>query len=142
MSKSINLVNSLNESFEAELKAKRTLKESEETNAAYLVAEFIALQIEDRDSITFDEFTDLLEKGIDEAMLDNSYKNERLNDFESTVRGILDMNYGLATVFEGENEGGLERTKAEDLTESPKLDARFDSRQSFYGKAKTEGDKL
>ena len=142
MSRSINLVNSLNESFETELKAKRTLKESEETNAAYLVAEFIALQIEDRDSITFDEFTDLLEKGIDEAMLDNSYKNERLNDFESTVRGILDMNYGLATVFEGENEGGLERTKAEDLTESPKLDARFDSRQSFYGKAKTEGDKL
>lgn len=88
--------------------------QEEVSNEAYEIAEAIANEFKGKETVTWDEFNTSLEKYMKELNLPDNYFNEDLSDFESDVRGILSQNYGFATIFEGENEGGL-TTKFESI---------------------------
>ena len=73
---------------------------------AYLVGEAIANQFNGQELINWEDFRDAFEmytKEINPSLL----SDENLHDFELEVRDVLNWNYGYATIYEGEYEGGL-----------------------------------
>ena len=83
----------------------RNLNE-EISHEAYMVAEAIAKQFEGQDLILWDDFSEAMEhyaREIDPELI----SDEKLYDFEQDVRSIMSQYYGWATIYEGENEGGL-----------------------------------
>lgn len=127
----LNLEESLFESVDTEESAqlqlftedKKPLKE-QVSDEAYEVAKRINDYFGDSEFITRDEFDEQFAIAIREVfnlpndeehdvwMLDVLPNGNDPQDFEFDVRGILGFN-GWATVYEGDDEGGLENTDAE-----------------------------
>lgn len=98
---------------------KKDLKE-EVQDEAYAIAEYVYDKIKGQDTVSWDEFEDLVQEGCKELYnvdlyndANDDYKvtiNEKefdINDLvNGDIRGILSYK-GYATIFEGENEGGL-----------------------------------
>lgn len=115
---------------------KENLKE-EVQDEAYEIAEYVYEKIKDKDTVSWDEFEDLVQEGCKELYnvdlyneVDDDYKvtiNDKefdVNDLvNGDIRGILSYK-GYATIFEGENEGGL-TTLDENLEESKELDEKI-----------------
>lgn len=99
------LDSNVEESKQTKLENKKL--QEEVSNEAYEVAEAIANDFKGKEIVSWNEFNSSLEKHMKDLNLSAEYFNEKLSDFENDVRGILSMQYGFATEFEGENEGGL-----------------------------------
>lgn len=112
------------------VKGKKSLKESlplkeEVQDEAYEIAEYILEKINGKEEIGYQEFVDLFDDAINE-LYDNvnietspviiNGKEFDLSDLDTDVRGILGYS-GWATVYEGDNEGGL---TTKDIEESCK----------------------
>ena len=65
-----------------------------------------------------DLFSDALQTELNINSDAEEICGESANDFESDVRGILSYQ-GWATIFEGENEGGLSLTESKNTKKSP-----------------------
>ena len=115
---------------------KENLKE-EVQDEAYAIADYVYEKIKDKDTVSWDEFEDLVNEGCKElygvdlfASVGDDDKvtiNEKefdVNDLvNGDIRGILSYQ-GYATIFEGENEGGL-TTLDLNLEESKELDEKL-----------------
>ncbi len=97
-----------------QVKSENKKLQEEISNDAYIIAEAIAKEFEGKETISWNEFNNSLEKYMKELGLSDNYFNEDLADFDNDVRGILSQNYGYATIFEGEDEGSL-TTKTESV---------------------------
>ena len=73
---------------------------------AYLVGEAIANQFNGQELINWEDFRDAFEMYTNEIN-PSLLSDENLHDFELEVRDVLNWNYGYATIYEGEYEGGL-----------------------------------
>ena len=73
---------------------------------AYLVGEAIANQFNGQELINWEDFRDAFEMYTNEIN-PSLLSDENLHDFEMEVRDVLSWNYGYATIYEGEYEGGL-----------------------------------
>lgn len=73
---------------------------------AYLVGEAIANQFNGQELINWEDFRDSFEMYTNEIN-PSLLSDENLHDFELEVRDVLNWNYGYATIYEGEYEGGL-----------------------------------
>ena len=73
---------------------------------AYLVGEAIANQFNSQELINWEDFRDAFEMYTNEIN-PSLLSDENLHDFELEVRDVLNWNYGYATIYEGEYEGGL-----------------------------------
>lgn len=79
---------------------------------AYSIAGYIRGVISDKTTLTMDEFNEIFEKAKSIFLPRKNFKDD---DLESEVRGILSQ-HGWATIFEGDNEGGI-------TTESKKVES-------------------
>ena len=73
---------------------------------AYLVGEAIANQFNGQELINWEDFRDAFEMYTNEIN-PSLLSDENLHNFELEVRDVLNWNYGYATIYEGEYEGGL-----------------------------------
>lgn len=73
---------------------------------AYLVGEAVANQFNGQELINWEDFRDAFEMYTNEIN-PSLLSDENLHDFELEVRDVLNWNYGYATIYEGEYEGGL-----------------------------------
>lgn len=73
---------------------------------AYLVGEAVANQFNGQELINWEDFRDAFEMYTNEIN-PSLLSDENLHDFEMEVRDVLNWNYGYATIYEGEYEGGL-----------------------------------
>lgn len=73
---------------------------------AYLVGEAVANQFNGQELISWEDFRDAFEMYTNEIN-PSLLSDENLHDFELEVRDVLNWNYGYATIYEGEYEGGL-----------------------------------
>lgn len=107
------------ESVSKKLQGKRPLKE-EVSDEAYKVADMIANRFEGLNGVSWNKFSQALDDGILDVFgegvatalegNDSELPNgEAVGDFEQDVRGILGYK-GWETIYEGPNEGGLQKT--------------------------------
>lgn len=89
--------------------SKKPLKE-EVSDEAYEVAEYINSKADGEEFIEYEEFNGLFNDAVRNLGVTREIYQD--NDFESDVRGIL-ANNGWETIYEGEDEGGLERLSAD-----------------------------
>lgn len=85
---------------------------------AYLVGEAVANQFNGQELISWEDFRDAFEMYTNEIN-PSLLSDENLHDFELEVRDVLNWNYGYATIYEGEYEGGL--TTNSDMFEAVKI---------------------
>lgn len=85
---------------------------------AYLVGEAIANQFNGQELINWEDFRDAFEMYTNEIN-PSLLSDENLHDFELEVRDVLNWNYGYATIYEGEYEGGL--TTNSDMLEAVEI---------------------
>lgn len=83
--------------------SQKQVDDGEVPDEAYAIAGYIRGVISDKTSISMSEFDELFEKAKSIFLSETDLQDEYL---ENEVRGIL-SHYGWATIYEGENEGGL-----------------------------------
>lgn len=103
----------------------KQVDDGEVPDEAYSIAGFISGTIADKTSISMDEFDELFERAKSIFLSETDLQDENL---EAEVRGIL-SHYGWATIFEGENEGGLTTELADKKEEDVKIEISDDGKE-------------
>lgn len=120
-------------------KNKNSLKKLNEeiSDEAYEVAEKMIKSFDGRKKITWDEFNDAFFKATADVFGEARFTGD---DFETDVRGILSYN-GYGTVYEGENEGGLELAESSNLDDiDAKADDKKETAKKDFEKAEDDAD--
>jgi hypothetical protein len=151
MKNSINIFNALNESLEKEFKAKRKakLKESEE----HIDIEALVNKFDENYNFLYNAEGGVA--GEEEAVeaFDKYIKNPEfkkyvaaygnyVGDFISSDREAAAFMFAMEDLGYLDKIDSMSESVEKPIDESPVLEPRYDSRKSFYGKAKVEDDKL